>query len=251
LALALGIRTASDQRELPTWTDAWEQRRDKVDRRDEASIPPSVDSPSVYPIVQLMHALLEEVPQTTRDMVLVSSLPERFGHALCAHLTQNSFSRATRLLTEVIRHNFFIQADEEPGWYRYHDLIRECLNHLCVERFGRAQVSEFLRRAANWFHGANELPQAIDHALMALDPGLAATYMAELSPSYIWDKGIFRTFERWVTALYPASQADHPSFLILLGRARLDIGDRTGERRWLNQAMHLAQAPQAQTLIWE
>ncbi|MEX1018524.1 MAG: tetratricopeptide repeat protein, partial [Litorilinea sp.] len=253
----------ADWQSWHTHTGGWPLAVSVLLRRDATTLPtppqgsaqpPAPTDPTIdglVAITAMLQALLADLPPQIQNYLLVSALPHRFSHVLCSELLNLSRQESAQQLAEILRRNLFLQADEQPGWYRYHDLIRESLGTLAEARLG-ADTSLHLRtHCADWFAAQGDLPAAIDHALLAENPQLAAHYLCQLPTTYVVDQGIFRTYQRWISSLDEATQAQYPLLLIQLGRSRLEIGDRRGAHTWLQRALIFAHAAQDKEHIWQ
>jgi len=62
---------------------------------------------------------------------------------------------------------FLITLDEERGWFRYHHLFQELLQHNLVGHEDQATVTTLHRRAAAWLAEAGRVDDAVEHWLAA------------------------------------------------------------------------------------
>ena len=66
------------------------------------------------------------------------------------------------LRAEVQRRNLFLEPADQPGWFRYHGLVREYI----LRREPQA-LPQHAERIIDWFEAHDDVPMAIEHALLA------------------------------------------------------------------------------------
>ncbi len=113
----------------------------------------------------LMEEVLQRQPERVRGFLLQTAILDRLSGDLCNAVTGQQDGKA--MLETLERGNLFvIPLDDQRRWYRYHHLFAEVLQaHL--QEAQPARVSEFHRRASEWYE-QNDLPaDAIRHALAA------------------------------------------------------------------------------------
>ena len=119
--------------------------------------------------------LAEEVlagqPAEVQQFMLQTSVADRLCGGLADALVGRPGGEA--MLARLEREHAFVSAlGTQRDWYRYHPLFAQLL-HAELNRQSPAEVPELHRRAAAWY-GANGLPtDAVHHALVAHDVGLA------------------------------------------------------------------------------
>ena len=119
--------------------------------------------------------LAEEVlagqPAEVQQFMLQTSVADRLCGGLADALVGRPGGEA--MLARLEREHAFVSAlGTQRDWYRYHPLFAQLL-HAELNRQNPAEVPELHRRAAGWY-GANALPaDAVHHALVADDVGLA------------------------------------------------------------------------------
>jgi LuxR family transcriptional regulator, maltose regulon positive regulatory protein len=86
----------------------------------------------------------------------------------------SGLENAPALLEEASERSLFFDAgDDGRGRYRLHKLFAETLRQQLEQR-SASQAAEFHRRAADWYEGAGQLMEAVDHAIQGADPARAA-----------------------------------------------------------------------------
>ena len=77
------------------------------------------------------------------------------------------------MLDEVERRGLFLQRiDDDPDWFRYHQMFAEFLRRR-LQRDHPDRVEQLHRAASTWFAEHGYLNEAVDHALAAGDPARA------------------------------------------------------------------------------
>jgi ATP/maltotriose-dependent transcriptional regulator MalT len=113
----------------------------------------------------LSEQVMTDVPAGMEQFLTRTSLPERIAGELAQKLTARTDSE--HLLHQLEREGFFIaQAEDRPGWYRYHGFFRDFLRARLAEQPGIEITTEH-RRVAEWFLGKGHLEEALKHALEA------------------------------------------------------------------------------------
>ena len=143
----------------------------------------------------------------TRSVVL-----ERISPRVAEVVTDTS--DAGGRLRRLARRSQLVQ--ELPGLeptYRYHNLLRDFLAvELEAREPGGARTMN--RRAAVWFHGAEETDLAIEHALAGEDFDAAARFVtAAAYPTH--QRGRTSTLERWLAAFDDDVYAKHPPLAVI------------------------------------
>ena len=190
----------------------------------------------------LAQTLMQGVPLDLQRFMALTAVPLRFNDALAASLLGVTADEAARARAEVLRRNLFLTETEAsaPGWFRYHDLIRDfMLARLAL--FGEDRQARF-RQTAEWFAARGDLPLAIEHALAGQLNTLAAALITRLPLEFVRNEGRYHSFRRWVLGLDPVTLSAHPLLLERLGYELLDINQNAEAWQHLNTALRLAEA---------
>ena len=119
----------------------------------------------------LAENVLETLEPQIADFMLATSIAERICGALASVLSEHP--RGLAMLEEVARRGLFLQRiDDDPGWFRYHQLFAEFLRHR-LARDDPERSQRLHRTAAAWFAEHGYLNEAVNHALAADDATLA------------------------------------------------------------------------------
>ena len=75
------------------------------------------------------------------------------------------------MLEEVEQRGLFLQRiDDDPNWFRFHQMFAEFLRRRLERDDGPIGLEQLHRAASAWFADNGYLNEAVDHALAAGDP---------------------------------------------------------------------------------
>lgn len=157
----------------------------------------------------LAQELLVQLPVELHRFMRLTAVPLHFNDDLASHLLG---ADATPLRQTIQRRNLFLYEEGRPGWFRYHDLIRDYL--LATADF---DLRPYRQAVVAWFEAQANLPEAIEHALAGGLNAEAARLIGQVSHAYIYEMERYLTYRRWVEALDSQMQAQHPHLLLHLG----------------------------------
>lgn len=125
----------------------------------------------------LAEEVLQQQTPAQRSFLLQTSILERFNADLCAAVTgeENAYGRLTAIARADL---FLIPLHDEPGWFRYHHLFQELLQHQLHARMDAGGVAALHRKAAAWLAAHEQIPAAVEHLLAADATEDAATLVA-------------------------------------------------------------------------
>ncbi len=133
-----------------------------------------------YILDYLAEEVLARQPAEIRDFLLVTSVLEQLSGPVC-DAVRGGAADSQRLLEDLESHNLFTVAlDAERQWYRYHHLFADLLRKRLAQE-SPTRVSELHRRACHWYEQNQLMPLAVDHALQADDPVLAARLLKQVA----------------------------------------------------------------------
>lgn len=114
--------------------------------------------------------VLQALPDSLRSLCLQSSLFDRMTGSLCDLVLKHTGSAL--MLEHLARQELFLMPlDHDPGWYRFHPLLREFLQtRLTME--SPALIPVLHRRATHWWLSRSDYHQALKHAENSDDPTL-------------------------------------------------------------------------------
>lgn len=159
----------------------------------------------------LAESVLDTLEPEIADFMLATSITERTCGGLASALSEQP--RGLAMLEEVARRGLFLhRVDDDPGWFRYHQLFAEFLGRrLARDDPGRSR--RLHRTAAAWFAEHGYLNEAVNHALAVDDPKLAVD-LVERDETRLLEESKMTTFLEIAKKLPPR---------LLAFRARLQL----------------------------
>ncbi|TJY64719.1 hypothetical protein E4T66_00260 [Sinimarinibacterium sp. CAU 1509] len=156
----------------------------------------------------LNRQVLADFPETIRRFLLETAHLRTFCVALCRQVTGDE--SAVDHVTYLLRHNVFvIPLDRNRSWYRLHGLFREFLVAEAQRTLTPQRLHEVQVRAAEWCEQAGYWSDAIDYALAAPAPDVAADILERVAPRFVRDRGDLHRFIAWVERLRAAGATVH------------------------------------------
>ncbi len=147
----------------------------------------------------LVQEVLEHQTKRMQTFLLHTCILDRLTSALCQVLSETTDAQEMLRLLEQ-RNIFLMPLDEQRIWYRYHQLFADVLRN-----YVRETMPELLptlhRRASNWYEQQGYYPEAIDHAIAALDMERAAALIEQLSEATNWQYSEYARLRKWLQAL--------------------------------------------------
>ncbi|MCP4415419.1 MAG: hypothetical protein GY805_02280 [Chloroflexi bacterium] len=182
----------------------------------------------------LTQAVFAQLPPQLKRFMQVTAVPLTFNLALAAHLWEDE-NEAASLLNDIIHADLYIQPTDQPGWYHYHDLIRDYL----LEYFERLQ--DVATTAVAWFRTEGMVETAVDQAFDANLIALAAEQISQIPINHFHSNGSYLTYRRWVRALDAEAFDIDLMVLLQLGNAlRLTPGYQDEGRDYCQRTLRLA-----------
>ncbi|WP_344066880.1 LuxR C-terminal-related transcriptional regulator [Microbacterium pumilum] len=186
-----------------------------------------------YIVDYLVEEVLQNQPPEVRSFLLHTSILGRMNAPLGDAVTGRGDSRA--MLEALDRANLFlVPLDDHRHWYRYHHLFAEVLRARLIEE-QPDDVPDLHRRASAWHEQHGELDSAIQHALAAADPALAARLIETAMPVMARDRRE-ATLRGWMEALPDEIFRTRPVLSLGFAGALLSTGEMTGVEARLRDA---------------
>lgn len=148
----------------------------------------------------LAEAVLPHLDTKTVDLLLRTSILERFNGALCEAVAGVPAGKGAARLIQLHQQNLFLQAlDDESRWFRYHALFRDFLRTE-LDRQLPGIAPELHVRAARWFADAGFWAEAVRHALAADRLDLAVDWVERCAMREVEDSRVHELLA-WVRKL--------------------------------------------------
>jgi LuxR family maltose regulon positive regulatory protein len=159
----------------------------------------------------LVAEVLQAQPEPIQSFLLETSILSRLTASLCNAVGMRNDS--AELLAWIEQANLFLlPLDEIQGWYRYHALFAEAMQHEAYRRLGEGAVRACLARASAWYEQQGMLADAIDTALAAKEWQRAATLMEPIVEAlHIAKPREPHTVRRWLEQLPEAFLHQRPA----------------------------------------
>jgi LuxR family transcriptional regulator, maltose regulon positive regulatory protein len=160
--------------------------------------------------------LLEEVlstqPPAVRAFLSDVGWLERFTAELCDQVREAADSRT--IIDHLLAHRvFLVPLDEEGRWYRFHHLFSDVMRQAGGEQDLRRRLG-IHERACRWFAGQGLITEAVEHALAAERPELAADLVQALPLEQLLSEQPISTMLRWKAELPVVLQTSSARLII-------------------------------------
>ncbi len=159
----------------------------------------------------LLEEIISQQPQSIKEFLAATAVLERFNIELCDALrgAQDSAQIIEHLLAHQV---FLVPLDEQGEWYRYHHLFSDLLQS---QSLPAAQLLILHERASAWFAQQNMLNDAVEHALLAEQPELAASLVQGSAEELLLAEQNVSMLLRWKMDLPDSVLASTPRLIIL------------------------------------
>lgn len=170
----------------------------------------------------LTDEVLNRQPPALRDFLLQTAMLDAFDADLCAAVT--GMEDAYGKLAAIVRADLFLIPLDGRGWYRYHHLFQELLQHRLQAQAPPGFVAELHHRAATWLAAHHQVSAAIRHLLAAgAGEQAAALVETDLCATLLHDPYRAQTL---LALLPPTVIAQRPQLLLDRCRVAALFGDR-------------------------
>ncbi|PKF70161.1 helix-turn-helix transcriptional regulator [Pseudomonas fluvialis] len=164
----------------------------------------------------LLEEVIERQSAEVQGFLLRTAFLERFCAELCDALRDAHDSQP--IIAQLQANQvFLVPLDEQGRWFRYHHLFSDLLRNR-LEQAGEPLAGLHLR-ACRWFSGQGLLDEAIDQALRAGHPEVAASLVQNLSEEQLLAEQNVGQLLRWKMDLPDSLLASTPRLIILYGWA--------------------------------
>jgi serine/threonine-protein kinase PknK len=145
------------------------------------------------------------------EFLLATSITERTCGGLASALA--GVPRGQAVLEDIERRGLFLQRiDDDPNWFRYHQMFAEFLRHR-LERDRPERIERLHLDASTWFAAHGYLNEAVDHALASGD-ATRAVDLVEQDETNLLEQSNMTTLLAIVKKLPPQ---------LVISRARLQL----------------------------
>ncbi|WP_263144060.1 LuxR C-terminal-related transcriptional regulator [Pseudomonas sp. RIT-PI-AD] len=165
----------------------------------------------------LLEEVIERQPAEVQGFLYETAALERFCGELCDSVRDAHDSAA--ILRYLQAHQvFLVPLDEQGQWFRYHHLFSDLLRARPAVALAQPQASLHLR-ACRWFSAQGLLDEAVEYALRAGRPDVAASLVQNLSEEQLLAEQNVAMLLRWKRDLPDSLLASTPQLIMLYGWA--------------------------------
>jgi serine/threonine-protein kinase PknK len=162
--------------------------------------------------------VLDTLESDLREFLLMTSITERTCAGLAAVLAGVTNGQA--MLEEVEQRGLFLlRIDDEPPWFRFHQMFAEFLRRR-LERDRPDRIEQLHRAASAWFAANGYLNEAVDHALAAGDPDRAVD-LVEQDETNLLEQSKMTTLLGIVKKLPPQLVVPRPLLQLVIAWANI------------------------------
>ena len=176
----------SELREVQEWSEGWPvglmlvgQWMQGHDARERATLLERLGGNVRFVQDYLWQETIEQQSAERRQLLLQTSLLDRFDAALCVEVT--GIPDAGAMMKTLERENLFLIGLDGAGrWFRYHHLFAEVLRERLAQEYAPEEIRAMHARAARWYHAYGAAEEAARHALAAEDWELAIPLLRQI-----------------------------------------------------------------------
>ncbi|MBS7661758.1 helix-turn-helix transcriptional regulator [Pseudomonas lalucatii] len=161
----------------------------------------------------LLEEVIDRQPAQVQAFLYDTACQERFCAELCDAVREAHDSSA--ILEHLQAHQvFLVPLDEQGRWFRYHHLFSDLLRARPTAALRSAPPGAHLR-ACRWFSAQGLLDEAVEQALRAGQPDVAANLVQNLSEEQLLAEQNVATLLRWKMDLPDSLLASTPRLIVL------------------------------------
>ena len=161
----------------------------------------------------LLEEVIERQPPEVLAFLYETACLERFCAELCDAVRDSHDSAA--ILQHLQAHQvFLVPLDEEGRWFRYHHLFSDLLRASPAERLLQPAARLHLR-ACRWFAAQGLLDEAVEQALHAGQPDVAASLVQNFSEEHLLAEQNVAMLLRWKMDLPDDLLCSTPRLILL------------------------------------
>lgn len=192
----------------------------------------------------LLEEVLERLPVAVQQFLYETACLERFCADLCDALRDAHDSAA--IIQHLRAHQvFLVPLDEQGHWFRFHHLFSDLLRTRPAPALGIAAAGLHLR-ACRWFSGRGLFDEAIEHALRAARPDVAASLVQNLSEEQLLAEQNVAMLLRWKRDLPDSLVSSSARLVVLYGWVLALACQLDAAQDLLGQLQRYLPAPTAQ-----
>ncbi|MDD0841932.1 LuxR C-terminal-related transcriptional regulator [Pseudomonas sp. Gutcm_11s] len=161
----------------------------------------------------LLEEVIERQSPEVQAFLYDTSCLERFCAELCDAVRDSHDSAA--ILQHLQAHQvFLVPLDEQGRWFRYHHLFSDLLRANPARQLSQPPARLHLR-ACRWFSGRGQLDEAVEQALRAGQPDVAASLVQNFSEEHLLAEQNVAMLLRWKMDLPDSLLTSTPRLILL------------------------------------
>ena len=167
----------------------------------------------------LANEVINKLPKEFREILLRSSIMDRFSASLCEALftpeEMDSMEMSGEDFIERLEaaNLFVVDLDDEQRGLRYHHMFRDALGELLIQEKGAVYIAQLHQRASNWLSQNCFIDEAIRHALSANDYDGAVSLVQEHRQERM-NHECWTDLKRWLRMFPDEVVEEQPELLI-------------------------------------
>jgi LuxR family maltose regulon positive regulatory protein len=185
-----------------------------------------------YILDYLVEEVLNHQPREVQDFLLQTSILESLSGPLCDAVTgirsrgSEGDTRSSQPILEYLERSnlFLVSLDLDRLWYRYHRLFADLLRAR-LEQSAPQLAPELHARASEWNEQNLRIPEAINHALDALDYGRACHLIEGLVEERMRAQSGLSLLWGWIRRLPPEIVTTRPWLCIVQAMSAMFLND--------------------------
>ncbi|MBM7061301.1 ATP-dependent transcriptional regulator [Pseudomonas sp. UL073] len=198
-----------------------------------------VATPLLWLREYLEHEVLARLGDAEREMLFGLAHLPRASAELCAQLWDEL--DGSRLFKRLVRqHLFLVPVDRQGRWYRLLPAVACALQ----DHLSAAQVNRLRLRSCQLLSRSGHLNEAIDQALGAEQPEVAANYMEQLQRTWLLSDRHLTQLLGWRERVPPQLLESTPRLVNLCARALLFSGRLEEAQACLQRLAHFLPQPE-------
>ncbi|WP_447593017.1 LuxR C-terminal-related transcriptional regulator [Aquipseudomonas campi] len=191
----------------------------------------------------LLEEVIERQPAEVQAFLYETACLERFCVELC-DAVRDSHDSAAILQQLQANQVFLVPLDEHGHWFRYHHLFSDLLRLSPAPNLSMPQSSLHLR-ACRWFSAQGLLDEAVEQALRAGQPDVAANLVQHFSEEHLLAEQNVAMLLRWKMDLPDNLLSSTPRLIVLYSWALALACQLDAAEDLANQLAHFLPAPSA------
>jgi LuxR family maltose regulon positive regulatory protein len=161
----------------------------------------------------LLEEVIERQPPDMQAFLYDTACLERFCAELCDAVRDSHDSAA--ILQHLQAHQvFLVPLDDQGRWFRYHHLFSDLLRANPASQLSQPPARLHLR-ACRWFSGQGQLDEAVEQALRAGQPDVAASLVQNFSEEHLLAEQNVAMLLRWKMDLPDSLLTSTPRLILL------------------------------------